>query len=160
MERSEAISKGLNRYFTGRHCKNGHISERWTARSDCRECHILRLRQWYRSHMAHKKLYVREYAKRNLEKRALRQRLRKARKKDIGGSHTIDQIKEMLFKQKWKCAACQKSIKNERHIDHIVPISSGGSNDISNLQGLCPRCNQLKYTKDPIKWAQENGRLL
>ena len=33
-------------------------------------------------------------------------------------------------------------------LDHIVPISRGGSDDLSNLQVLCRRCNSSK--KDRI----------
>ena len=29
----------------------------------------------------------------------------------------------------------------EIHVDHIVPMSKGGTSDISNLQALCARCN-------------------
>jgi hypothetical protein len=33
------------------------------------------------------------------------------------------------------------------HIDHIRPVSLGGSNDPSNLQLLCARCNLSKYNR-------------
>jgi hypothetical protein len=36
--RSEAIEKGLARYFTGKPCVNGHISERLSASAKCIEC--------------------------------------------------------------------------------------------------------------------------
>ena len=34
----EAKSKGLKRYFTGKTCKNGHSSERYSQDSSCLEC--------------------------------------------------------------------------------------------------------------------------
>lgn len=40
------------------------------------------------------------------------------------------------------------------------PLARGGSNWISNIQLLCPRCNTSKKALDPIVWAQREGRLL
>jgi hypothetical protein len=33
------------------------------------------------------------------------------------------------------------------HIDHVRPVSLGGSDDPSNLQLLCARCNLSKYNR-------------
>lgn len=41
-----------------------------------------------------------------------------------------------------------------------MPLARGGGNGIGNIQLLCPPCNLRKGSKDPIKWAQKNGRLL
>lgn len=38
ISKSEATDQGLNRYFTGKPCKYGHISERWTISGKCIEC--------------------------------------------------------------------------------------------------------------------------
>jgi hypothetical protein len=45
-------------------------------------------------------------------------------------------------------------------LDHMMPIDLGGLHADENLQLLCPTCNLRKYNKDPIAWANENGRLL
>lgn len=36
--RQESLARGLNRYYTGKACRNGHVSERYTLNSACIEC--------------------------------------------------------------------------------------------------------------------------
>jgi len=87
-------------------------------------------------------------------------RNRRARKRNAEGKHTAKEILNLLSHQRGKCAACGVSIRKAYHADHIMPLVKGGSNWISNIQLLCPHCNLCKHAKDPIDWAQENGRLL
>ena len=48
-----------------------------------------------------------------------------------------------------KCARCSDPAK---HVDHIKPISEGGSMyDWANLQGLCVSCHCLKTREDQRK---------
>lgn len=39
----EAAKRGLNKYYTGRACKRGHKSERWTLNGACVQCNIERV---------------------------------------------------------------------------------------------------------------------
>ena len=44
-----------------------------------------------------------------------------------------------------KCAICGKYLKfSKMTIDHITPLSRGGTNEISNLQAACSTCNKSK----------------
>jgi 5-methylcytosine-specific restriction endonuclease McrA len=40
------------------------------------------------------------------------------------------------------CASC--GAREDLTVDHIVPLSRGGSSDLSNLQTLCRTCNGIK----------------
>ncbi len=38
------------------------------------------------------------------------------------------------------------------HVDHVVPVSWGGSSDASNLRAACARCNLRKGSRPPAGW--------
>ena len=62
-------------------------------------------------------------------------------------------IREKLFtEQAGICALCGESMNPDKtDIDHIIPVSKGGSNDIANLQLACASCNRSKGNKILIK---------
>lgn len=43
-----------------------------------------------------------------------------------------------------KCLACGS---DDATIDHVIPLSRGGKNDLDNLQVLCFSCNSRKHAK-------------
>lgn len=75
-----------------------------------------------------------------------------------GGIHTAQEIEQQYERQQGKCYYCHKRIVRY-HIDHIIPLSRGGSNDISNLVLACPSCNLSKGNKLLYEW-RNGGRLL
>jgi hypothetical protein len=56
-------------------------------------------------------------------------------------------IRHEVFKRDdYRCLECGATNKESTlHIDHIIPVSQGGSNEIDNLQTLCARCNLGKH---------------
>jgi len=66
-----------------------------------------------------------------------------------------------LMLQRGKCACgCGKSLNNEFHMDHRMPIAKGGRHHDDNMQLLLPLCNMQKNAKDPIDFMQSRGFLL
>lgn len=173
VKRKDAIARGLSRYFTGKPCKYGHVSERRTHVGECCECksivNTLRRREYpeymdeYRKTNSDKIILKnKEYRKNNPEKNAAHGRIRRARVVGVSGTHTDKDVLGILKSQSNLCAepTCRKDLSDGYHVDHIMPIALGGSNWPDNLQCLCPTCNLSKGAKHPIEWAQSKGRLL
>mgnify|MGYP001562943930 CR=1 FL=1 len=76
---------------------------------------------------------------------------RRAQLSGGGGTYTENDIIGLLIKQRFRCVLCNKVIVGRFHRDHIIPISKGGSNYISNIQLLCPPCNLSKSNKMPYR---------
>jgi 5-methylcytosine-specific restriction endonuclease McrA len=89
-----------------------------------------------------------KWMKEHPEWKATWTRNRRARIKGLSGKHTTAQLKAMMIEQDGKCNACGCDITLKPSVDHIVAISKGGSNDISNIQLLCKSCNSRKFNKD------------
>lgn len=48
-----------------------------------------------------------------------------------------------------KCSICGKPVSFKKMtIDHKIPLASGGTNSIDNLQLACLSCNQMKGSMD------------
>lgn len=126
------------------------------------EKYAARTRQSRERHASKYKERARRYRTENPEKSQSRVRNRRARIRNSEGTHNERDIEAILVRQKFKCAECGTTVKerSNRQVDHIMPIALGGANWPSNLQILCPLCNQKKNAKHPIDFARSNGRLL
>ena len=49
--------------------------------------------------------------------------------------------RRILARDPW-CRAC--GTERTSHVDHVIPRAHGGSDDDSNLQGLCTSCHSRK----------------
>ncbi len=58
---------------------------------------------------------------------------------------------QVLLRDGWKCLACGRNTIEHGvvlHLDHIVPRSRGGKDEVANYQTLCEQCNIGKSNKD------------
>jgi 5-methylcytosine-specific restriction endonuclease McrA len=204
ISRSEAKRLGRTRYFTGKPCKRGHVSERdvlnltcVTCSSEARKtkyCEKIRVssaawkknnkernlaakRDWEKRNRKLKPKKVelsaaekrerdfrklRNWRKTNPEQYRVQKNRRRCREFNAEGSHTAEDIRQLHSRQGGRCAnlACRISFqKCGYHVDHVMPLSRGGSNWPDNLQLLCPKCNVRKNAKHPQRWASDQGIL-
>lgn len=98
-------------------------------------------------------LAKREWHKNNMDRVRIARKKRRACERGAEGSFSILDIKSQLRVQGGCCLACSVSFRDVSYtIDHILPISRGGSNWPDNLQLLCQPCNDSKGAKTMDEW--------
>ena len=66
------------------------------------------------------------------------------------GSNWIRRDKRLAIylRDQFRCVYCNRNLANVkpkfRTLDHVIPVTRGGSNDETNLLTACKRCNESK----------------
>ncbi len=108
----------------------------------------LRSREHYERHKDEIVARSKKWAEDNPEKvglaKADKRRKRRAAKHTSLGSFTAEEFEELCERYGNRCLACGRT-EIRLEADHIVTLTKGGSNDISNIQPLCGICNRRKF---------------
>ena len=116
--------------FKRRHKAESHNTKRRLYRRENLEKLRKRAREYYRKHFARKRAEHRNAI---------------AKRKRAKGRFTAREFLLVLKKHKYRCAYCKRQIsRSSATIDHVVPLSRGGTNWITNIIPACLRCNQRK----------------
>jgi len=102
---------------------------------------------------------LREWRTNNPEANRAALARRRSRKRNAGGEYTAGDIVKLFDLQQGKCTVCRCRLPKGYHVDHVQPLSKGGTNDPSNLQILCAPCNLTKNARDPVEFMQSRGFL-
>jgi 5-methylcytosine-specific restriction endonuclease McrA len=97
------------------------------------------------------KLAIRRYLQSTKGKQACKKRAitRRTRKSQSGGTYTADEWYRLCEFYEFYCLKCNKKFPFEKlTLDHIKPVSRGGTSFISNAQPLCKCCNSSKGIKE------------
>lgn len=178
--KKKAKESGEIKFISPNPCPSGHY-ERYTKSSICVQCskdkfeenrdeRIKLLEAWGLKNKDRLREAQNEWRRKNPEsqratdkkrresvdgrkKKAIYQRIREAKKRSSGGSFKKEDVDRMIIDQGNKCVYCRKEL-DEFHIDHMTPVSRGGSSDPDNLQLLCPPCNLSKGNKNHIEYLK------
>ena len=65
-------------------------------------------------------------------------------------------LRKYKIKNNPLCEQCEreKQVTSAECIDHIKPLSMGGTNDLSNLQTLCNKCHAKKSAKESVEYRK------
>ena len=62
---------------------------------------------------------------------------------------------KVLLRAKNRCESCGiSSLKKALEVDHIIPRTKGGKDELSNFQALCYTCNSQKSNKDDTNFKK------
>ncbi|HOT61177.1 MAG TPA: HNH endonuclease [Candidatus Dojkabacteria bacterium] len=110
-------------------------------------------RKEYNSDIEKSREKLREYRQKN----PIKTRLWKYNRRVRSGFTTVDKehmtkrfedaVLQRLKEQDYKCLYCGKDIEDDFSIDHIIPLSRGGTNEPDNIDLVCKDCNTRKSTR-------------
>jgi 5-methylcytosine-specific restriction endonuclease McrA len=117
----------------------------------------LQMQEWRGNNREVYNAYVREWRAKNPEKSKRSSRANSFNRRTKCKKLTSKEIAYILKEGNNTCVYCNQP---GHSIDHITPISRGGTNDLSNLVVACKSCNSSKKDKPLITflWARRGRR--
>lgn len=152
-------------------CKSCIAEKSKIYRSKNKDKIYIQIRDWQKKNPEKCKARTKRFKDKNPEKVAEAQRkydlmhidkVRIKRKKastkwrqkflDAEGYFTHDDIIALLISQDGRCSYCGITLYDLYTIDHIMPLSRGGSNWPDNLALACDHCNKSKHDRTIEEW--------
>jgi 5-methylcytosine-specific restriction endonuclease McrA len=119
-------------------------------RASCLEKEKAKSKAYYLANRESISARAKAYYQANPEKVNLSSLKRRARKLNNGVfAVTTKELKRLYASPCSYCGAPSE------HIDHVIPISRGGTHSVGNLVGACAPCNRGKYDKFITEWNKE-----
>lgn len=145
--RPELIRKGRAYYWSDPEKARKKVGE-WSKRN--RDKIKVRMRRYRDENREYVQDRQRRFYENNPEKAREYSQRRRALKKGPGGSYVAQEWVSLCDFYGNICLCCGIHAKDTPEgkltVDHVIPLSKGGNNNISNIQPLCHKCNMQKGT--------------
>lgn len=143
-----------------RPCENAAYARR---RDENRARYLANARRWRESHADQARAAARDSYHRRKEARSDELRIqwatKRAKRMSAPGSHTSRDIETQMRAQNERCYWCGRKL-GAHHVDHVIPLSRGGSDGPENLVISCPSCNMSKGAKLPHEFVSQRAQLV
>jgi 5-methylcytosine-specific restriction endonuclease McrA len=124
------------------HQKNGKFG----LTSKCKACKNVQIKEWVQLNPEKSRAQKLRWKAANYEKYLqVKRSYQHERKSALKEKIKYEDWMRILERFDYKCLRCGEI--DDLTQDHVVPLSKGGRNHISNIQPLCRVCNSWKNTK-------------
>ena len=100
----------------------------------------------------HARAIARAWRAANPGRTAANDRRKRARRAGAEGTHSAEDVARIYDDQEGRCRWCAVPVGEVFHVDHVVPLSRGGTNWPDNICVACPPCNLRKHAAMPDEW--------
>lgn len=100
---------------------------------------------------------IARYCSQVCEKRS-HKRTRRAREHGATGTFRYSEVMRQYMRQGSACAYCKQSLDVLPDPEHVMPLSRGGRNDMSNIVASCSPCNSDKRDLTLMEWRADRAR--
>lgn len=115
-----------------------------------RASRIAKAVEWGRKNKERRKVIKDKWRAKNKERTNFLTRRYLYRRKNAVGSHSPEELNRLFDMFQGNCAYCIGG--KATTVDHIVPLTKGGTNNIDNLVPCCRSCNSSKGNKFIGDW--------
>jgi len=146
-----------NLFIETRLCRRGeHMTKAYSHRDEngnvvrkiCVDCEATLMKGNYAAKGRCHRCYGRHVkAKLSPEEKRIKRINGLAKEAGIPGVLVVEEWLKMMEDQHGVCPRCKLEI-DYFTVDHIVPLSRGGTNTMENVQPLCMECNSSKWNRD------------
>ena len=124
----------------------------------CKSCRRAHVKEYRENNVDKERKRIKKWHRKNPSKGKYYESNRRALKNNASiGLVDYGELLAMNVKNNGKltCVYCHRGIRGAYHVDHIIPLSRGGSHSMDNLAIACPACNLAKSNKLLSEWKPE-----
>jgi len=135
------VRESRHKYYAA-HLEHAHEYNR-----KYRATHPKYQREYYAAHLGQAREYYRSWQAAHPDNTRVQTQLRRARKKTNGPYDRINPL-DVWYRDFGYCGICGFFVPFEAsHLDHVIPLSKGGTHTWGNVQTSHARCNLKKRDK-------------